>query len=117
MRTSPWSSSTTSGSGRRSACAREVVDRAAEALVDEGVDEELRRRRRRMKFSLRMFAMVWLPLSLVYAIWLVFAGYELARWAGVMLLVVVGFGYLALISLSLEVRGVKPLLDDDSTRS
>ena len=41
--------------------------------------EKLNRTRRRANRSLRVFQVIWIPLILVYAAWLIALGYEAAK--------------------------------------
>ena len=54
--------------------------------------------------ALYFWSWFWVPLSMVYAVWLAVVGYELFKWAGALFLLVLGFGYSFMIVLSLEAR-------------
>jgi hypothetical protein len=70
--------------------------------------EKLNRIRKRANRALRVMQVMWMPLLLAYASWLVELGYEAARWYGAIMAVLMGTGYPYLIGFSLSIRSIEP---------
>jgi hypothetical protein len=70
--------------------------------------EKLNRTRRRANRSLRVMQLMWMPLMAAYSGWLCVFGYEVAKWLGATMALLVGFGYPFAIGISLTARSVEP---------